>query len=640
MDATVAAVVATLVAAPLAMAPPAAAPQPATLSPTPAAVLEPVPDPLAGGGVQPAVPLSQRNDRSAVVPAAAQGPAGRSAPAAATATAGALVPIGARSDGDPLHDWRAMLDAAAEESDARWPVGLADVLPGSSGHEACQRVAGYWRFAAACARHGAYAAEHALLRELLQRDAATADPLLRSAVQLADAARRVAEAEYRAAQQPLRHWLAGRASGSGDTPPLWPADVPHASGYQTHLAELFAGRTPPPRVAFLDRTLPLQQQLAAARAEAVAAASDALDAALRAWEQGALPTEGLLRRVSALRQERLAAIDALLDYNLHIAEYATAVAGHVAVDTLPRLLLKDPAPRHTLAPALPRTQPASSPETAVPRSAQGAATLRRAFKPLASDAPGHAEPDPPQARSPEPPERGDLQALAALDAPQQAAALWQWLLWDEPTGSHADARRVAWHELPEAARRSDRASLLAAFGRALQAQGRYRAAQQAHAQWQALYPVLLPQRDVPWGAEAMLDLHAAERHQAAEVLLARVRLEAAQFHLARQAGLPPAVLQVVAVPPKPQPAASAAPQTEMETAGTARGRDSAGVPWPALDATAAAASMAVVSTDAWVARCRTALDDDPAAIGALRDAVSRHQQAVELFLEAALATPP
>lgn len=636
MEATVAAVVATLVAAPLAMAPPAAGPQLRTLSPTPAVVLEPVPDPLASGGGESPVPQSQRNDRSAVVPAAAQGPAARSAPAAASAMAGALVPIAARSDGDPLHDWRGLLDAAAEESDARTPVGLADVLPGSSGHEAYQRVAAYWRFAAACARHGAYAAEHALLRELLDRDTATADLLLRSAVQLADAARRVAEAEYRAAQQPLRHWLAGWASTSGDAPPLWPADVPHVSGYRTRLAELFAGRTPPPRVAFLDRTLPLQQQLVTARAEAVAAASDALDAALRAWEQGALPTEGLLRRVSALRQERLAAIDALLDYNLHIAEYTTAVAGHVAVETLPRLLLKDPAPRHTLAPALPRTQPASAPATAVPRSAQGAATRRRAFKPPALD----AQSSQPPTHWPASPEQGDLQALAALDAPQQAAAVWQWLLWDEPTGSHAEARRLAWHELPEAARRSDRARLLAAYGRALQAQGRYRAAQQAHAQWQALYPVLLPQRDVPWGAEAMLDLRAAERHQAAEVLLARVRLEASQFHLARQAGLPPAVLQVVAVAPAAQPAASAAPETETETAGTARGRDSAALPWPALDATAAAVAMAVVSTDAWVARCRTALDDDPSAIGALRDAMSRHQQALELFLQAALTTPP
>ena len=85
-----------------------------------------------------------------------------------------------------------------------------------------------------------------------------------------------------------------------------PADVPHVGPYRTVMDQIYAGRAIPARAVLIDRTLPLRRGAIDARAAAIQATSDALEAAEAAHYEGVSELPLVLALVDELSQQRRA----------------------------------------------------------------------------------------------------------------------------------------------------------------------------------------------------------------------------------------------------------------------------------------------------------------------------------------------
>ena len=150
-------------------------------------------------------------------------------------------------------------------------------------------------------------------------------PMLRAAQTAAQASVQVAAARALVAQHELGDAaLLGLASG----PPL-PADSPHVGGYRTGFDEVYAMRGVAPRARMLHRMLPLRRQTIEARAAAVQAAEDALQAVAEAYAAGRVDLAAVRAAVDQWAGQRQAFMAAVCQYNHDIADYALAVTGPV-----------------------------------------------------------------------------------------------------------------------------------------------------------------------------------------------------------------------------------------------------------------------------------------------------------------------
>jgi hypothetical protein len=108
------------------------------------------------------------------------------------------------------------------------------------------------------------------------------------------------------------------------------ADSPLVGRYRTEYDRIFTGRAAPARLQIIHHSLPARLKALEARAEAVWAAADALQASLEPWGADQAPSaQTTLDRITRYRVERLAFVHAVRHYNLEIMEYATAAAGDV-----------------------------------------------------------------------------------------------------------------------------------------------------------------------------------------------------------------------------------------------------------------------------------------------------------------------
>lgn len=126
-----------------------------------------------------------------------------------------------------------------------------------------------------------------------------------------------------------QHELAEAALlGISSGPPL-PADLPHVGAYRTGFDEVFALRGVLPRARLLHRILPVRRQTIEARAAAVQAAGDALQAVAEAYAARRADLPAVLAAADHWTSQRQAFVAAVCQYNHDIADYALAVAGPV-----------------------------------------------------------------------------------------------------------------------------------------------------------------------------------------------------------------------------------------------------------------------------------------------------------------------
>jgi hypothetical protein len=177
----------------------------------------------------------------------------------------------------------------------------------------------YWRLAEAVAEYHFAFEENAVVSGFAVRPEDTA--MLKTAQASAAAALETAELLVVEAQSRL-----AEAAFLPSTHPLpVPADPPHVGPYRTHFDALFAMQHPPAQMRLIDRTLPLRRRAIDARAAAVHAADDALEAVTDAYHQGQLSFSTVLSAMGQLGRQRRAMIASVCQYNHDIADYALSV---------------------------------------------------------------------------------------------------------------------------------------------------------------------------------------------------------------------------------------------------------------------------------------------------------------------------
>ena len=178
----------------------------------------------------------------------------------------------------------------------------------------------YWQLSLAIADHHHALGEVDYLTNLPLPQSIHEQILLRSAVAAAQARQSEAKLALVAAQHDL-----GQAAAAGTTNPL-PTDIPYVGRYRTNFAEIFASQPAPSALRRIDRTLPLFHELIDARASSVVTAGEALMALTSRYEQGQEEMATLITAFLQLRQQRIALLASIRDYNYSIADYALSVA--------------------------------------------------------------------------------------------------------------------------------------------------------------------------------------------------------------------------------------------------------------------------------------------------------------------------
>ena len=337
-------------APPPAATPPAAAAPPVTgretaappfesgVPSTPAAAGDPAADPAksrfalpaadpAGAKAAPADPAPDPTDRPAPPAAEPEPAAGATAPPADSS----LVPVQPRSSlRNPASEVLNTALAMPEGSRiAGRPIALVDVLRVVPERANLLRATGdYWRLVEALAGYNFAWDEYEQLERLKPAAEPGAEPtaddqLMHTRMSAAKARLQDAELAIVTAQFEMAGSMKLRA---GQPLPL-PMDAPHVGPYRTLLNEIYQGRglTPPARAVLLDRTLPIRRSAVDARAIAVQAAGDALDAAEEAHYAGRADLKMVLSLIEDLSRQRIAFFEDVRVYNNEIAEYAMGV---------------------------------------------------------------------------------------------------------------------------------------------------------------------------------------------------------------------------------------------------------------------------------------------------------------------------
>jgi hypothetical protein len=210
--------------------------------------------------------------------------------------------------------------------------------------------------------------------------------LLRGAV----VAARAREAETLLAAVSAQHDLAGISliPESGGLPLT--SDTPLAGKYQTRFETLFAGRAAPSDLRQINATLPLYLNLVDARAESVHAADQALSAAIDAYRSGQIGISTVVEAQVRLRDERIALLAVVRDYNHAIADYALNAAGAgISREEAVSMLIETAKPSNsTASPQAPTTPVGNSPPQTTPSGNGVPANDRLATHPtMSSSAP-------------------------------------------------------------------------------------------------------------------------------------------------------------------------------------------------------------------------------------------------------------
>ena len=256
----------------------------------------------------------------------------------------------------------------------------------------------YWKLAAAALRHR-FAAEAEERLSLVAPGASAEDLVhLELSLEAARGRRSSAAADLVAAQQEVADLVRLPVTDA----PAMAADQPLTAAYQTHFETIFASRPATGRVRAIHRQLPLEHRAIVARARATFAAVERFTSMETLNAQGKKPLGAVITANEGIVTHQEAFVDALLDYNLAIAEYVMAVADlSVPDERFAAMLIGQPLPwRPSAAPAdrvipvsglaprgIPPAEPAGIQPPALFQSPAGFAPVQ-APPPAASLAPG------------------------------------------------------------------------------------------------------------------------------------------------------------------------------------------------------------------------------------------------------------
>lgn len=244
-----------------------------------------------------------------------------------------------------------------EEALAPRPVPLLEALERSGDRSRRLWITqAYWKLAAASLRHR-FAVE-AEERLSLVAPGGSAEDLVHLELSLETARGRSAGAgaELVAAQQELADLVRLPVTDA----PAMAADHPLSLAYQTHFETIFASRPATGRVRAIHRQLPLQHRAVVARAQATYAAVERFNSMETLNAQGKKPLGAVITANEGIVTQQEAFVDAVLDYNLAIAEYVMAVADlSVPDERFAAMLIGQPLPWRPSSPQGDRVIPVS-----------------------------------------------------------------------------------------------------------------------------------------------------------------------------------------------------------------------------------------------------------------------------------------
>jgi hypothetical protein len=271
------------------------------------------------------------------------------------------------------------------------PIGVTAVVTRLTGRSAqAESVRAYWKLAMALAGHHFALDEHQRMATLAEPpigDAAAADRL-----EIEQAASRARLREEELSALAAQHELAVLLGQSADAALPLPADLPLVGSYRTYFAEMFGTREPPPRLALIERTLPVLLRAIELRAEAVTAAEDAWQATAEAYASGDVGVASVADRLADLGRQRRAFLGDVRGYNDLIVEYALSVARDGSTPgVLAAMLVKEPTPPDATGAASP---PASEdgPTAAEPAGSEPTPALPRDGEPTPAEPTGGNSP--------------------------------------------------------------------------------------------------------------------------------------------------------------------------------------------------------------------------------------------------------
>jgi hypothetical protein len=419
-------------------------------------------------------------------------------------------------------------------------IPLVDALAKAHDREMQRRIAvTYWRLAIAQAQLHYARANLATLHRWHQAGHKQSS-LSESQMATAEAAQE--EAEFRTINE--AETLAGLVGLSDDGRILVTIDRPHVGDYRTKFERAFNGRTPPPRLRLIHRTLPVSRRAIDVHGAALVATQDALENTEEDYRQGKadfLTLAGSLDRLMAAQSAFLASI---LRYNEDIAEYAFFVApAEFDAGRLVKTLIIRPAPangRHVEPPASDSPEAMEEPFDASPLSREPThPTFRQDRGPSQDDLrdDSSAAVDR-RARiwlvardtSAEPSHGGLYQGLLDAEPAEQARKLTELLHWDRELPPDS-GERVTLLACLERVPSSKRRAVIGAYWETRRQIALYQVLGERSASLAGLGTKLLSMRDQPGAPAAMLRLQAARSAAQAAVLDQHIQLLSTQYEL-------------------------------------------------------------------------------------------------------------
>lgn len=149
-----------------------------------------------------------------------------------------------------------------------------------------------------------------------------------------------------------QHELAELMKSGNSTLPLT-NDVPFVGTYQPRFEQIFAGRPAPANLRKLAESLPLYLDLANARANSVLSAEVALEKIASSYPRGSVTYSQVLDAFQNLRDQRIAFLATVRDYNSAIADYSLNTV-HVGLNTdaiVATLIETEPVPSVLVSPS-------------------------------------------------------------------------------------------------------------------------------------------------------------------------------------------------------------------------------------------------------------------------------------------------
>jgi hypothetical protein len=301
-------------------------------------VLYPVPTHAATTGAQTAVfeapsqtatvtsDVVQTSATQAVPPTAANETAVDSQKVTATRAAADLLATSSTSPPEPFY--------GANTS----AISLAQALANIGEPNRAAAVNAYWRLSIALRGYHWAVDELTRLEQIASRRGSFETSMLSTA--RAAAAARIEEAKIQVIRgqttleslmaqsgQPLTYFdTKAQATVKRSAVTYMASDSPLVGPYRTYFDVLFASRAAPGRAKEIDRMLPIRWETINDRTAAVQSATSAIHYAEQAHAKGEADIRIVLACHEELYKQRRAFLDAVLNYNIDIADYAVAVA--------------------------------------------------------------------------------------------------------------------------------------------------------------------------------------------------------------------------------------------------------------------------------------------------------------------------